>query len=166
SNVELAGNDQADASLESEQLRHDSAQQRTPLSLEGHLWRPQLGGQALAGGHVVAQRHHRGVDAAAAAADHQVHVDALAVEHLPHAQRRGALHRAGTDDDGDALAAHAAKLATASSTPAKIFRMVAKPLSSSTLRTFGLMSARRRSPPRRRASLTVASSARRPALLV
>src|SRR5690606_8864590 len=84
-------------------------------------------------------------------ADHHVHVDALAVEHLPHAQRRGALHRAGADHDGDALAAHAAKLATASSTPAKIFRMVAKPLSSSTLRTFGLMSARRRSRPRQRA---------------
>src|SRR5690606_4351742 len=147
--------------VEAEQAGHQRAEHGAPVAAQRHLRRPQLAREALAGLGVVAQRHHRGIDAAAAAAYDHVDVDGLAAQHLPQPQRGGALHRARADDDGDALAlarrrAHSApKLSTASSTAPKILRMVAKPLSSSTLRTFGLMSARRMSPPRRRASFTV-----------
>ena len=52
---------------------------------------------------VPAKRHARGVEAPAAAPDDHVEIDPLATQHLPQAERRGALHAARADHERDAL---------------------------------------------------------------
>src|SRR5439155_6384110 len=163
---------ETEALPEREDLGQHRAEQRGIVPPLRELARPEPAGDLFRGPDVDAEGDERGIHAAAAATDDQVHSDAFAVQHLLETQSRRALDAPGADDERDAPVRgrrrpggnQAGKLATAESTSGKTWRMLVNPERSRTLSTSGRAAAGRRSPPCFRASLTVSSSARSPAL--
>ncbi len=93
-----------EVAAEPEQLRQERAQHGRVVAPLGDVPVPERERHRFGLLGVVTERHQRGIETPAAAPDHHVDGDPLALEHLPEAERRGALHASGADDERDALA--------------------------------------------------------------